>query len=272
MFGMKKRNDYYLRIMSVVMFIVMVVVNALANILPINGNTTAQVSNSYPNLFAPAGFTFSIWGIIYILLGVFCLYQFGIFRDKKSRLGEKTVNEIVPYFIISSVINALWIFAWQYRVIWLSVVLIVALLVCLIKINQILHAKQYNIKDFVSVKLPFSIYFGWITVATIANITTFLVSAGWNGFGLRPGIWMVFILLVGAIISIVTMVRNFDWVYGATIVWAYAGILYKHLSGTGFNGAYPSTISTLNILLAVLIVVVIYIFIKKPLGEKNIHF
>jgi hypothetical protein len=88
------------------------------------------------------------------------------------------------------------------------------------------------------------VYFGWITVATIANITVFLVRLGWNGFGIAEAAWTVVVLLLGAGIGTLRMLRDRDYFYGAALVWAYGGIWLKHASPGGFHGEYPIVIAT----------------------------
>ncbi len=250
-------------------FVVMVGVNALANVLPINGVTTGEVSDTYDNLFVPAGVTFSIWGLIYSLLAVYCLYRIGILFSAKRRVKGDTIEKTDRYFIVSSLLNTAWILAWHYTVLWLSVILIVGILYCLIKIALLLHRQKYSLKEFIAVKLPFSIYFGWITVATIANITALLVSLQWDGAKISDGAWAVALLLVGAAIGLVVAVRHRDWAYLAVFVWAYAGILVNHLAEFGWNGMYPSVIVALTVLLAVLISCVISLFIQWPTGRHS---
>ncbi|MBP7775155.1 MAG: tryptophan-rich sensory protein [Candidatus Saccharimonas sp.] len=234
------------------------VLNGLAGSTTVLGGVnTAQVSDSYPNLFAPSGVTFAIWGVIYTLLAVFIAYVFGFGRSKKSDLTTKQLTEVTKLFTINIVINSVWILAWQYKVLWLSVLLMVGILVTLIQIVNILRTVELRGSEYVQMRLPFSIYFGWITVATVANVTTWLVSTGWDGWGIRSGAWMVAILLVAGVIGLVTALRNHDAAYLAVFVWAFAGILLKHLSPSGFDGAYPSTIITLTILLAVFLSVII---------------
>lgn len=219
----------------------------------LGGMMTGQVSDAYPNLFAPAGTTFSIWSVIYLLLIGFTAYVFGLGRPKKSALKDEKLASVTRLLTINVLLNGVWILAWQYQVIWLSMLLIIAILVTLVMITNQLRGLELKGREYALVKLPFSVYFGWITVATIANITTWLVSIGWNGFGLREGVWMVAVLLVGAAIALFTANRNRDWAYLAVVVWAYAGILVKHLSPGGFDGDYPSVIVTLGVLLSVLV-------------------
>jgi hypothetical protein len=211
-----------LKITVLVTFLGMIGVNAMANLLPINNMTTGAISEMYQNLFAPAGITFSIWGLIYLLLGAYTLYQFGLFG--KGKISEKTIEKISFYFILTSIANMLWIFAWHYNFILLSVGLIVTMLYYLIKIADITNKQEFNIIERVCVCAPFTIYFGWITVATIANITVFLVSINWDGFGISPVIWTIFILLVGTIIGILRMFKDVNPLYGLVFVWAYLGI------------------------------------------------
>jgi len=244
-------------------FIIMVVVNALANVLPINGITTGGVSDSYPNLFAPAGITFSIWGLIYLLLGAHTLYQIGLFRGKEKESNDELLHKIGVVFSVSSLANAAWIFSWHYRIISLSVVLMAVLLICLIYIATILNGQHLSRREKLLIRLPFSVYFGWITVATIANATVFLVSLNWNGFGITQSIWTIIILAVGALIGTVTLLRFKDIAYGLVLVWAYGGILIKHISASGFGGRYPGVIFTTSICMALFAAAIVYTSIKN---------
>jgi len=250
---MTKTTSYknvLLKVFAVVAYAAMVAVNILANALPINGRPTGQISDYYANLFAPAGVTFSIWGIIYLLLAGYVLYQF-VNKDKKI---EKLIQTINPLFITTSLANILWIFAWHYDFIGISVLIMSVLLILLIKIADILRKVQFTPREKLFIKAPFSVYFGWITVATIANITVFLVSVGWNGFGIAESVWTSIILVVGALIGILRMTKDKNIAYGLVLVWAYLGILLKHTSVTGFNGQYSSIIAT------VVVCVLLFVF------------
>ncbi len=250
-----------IRVLTLITFILMVVVNALANILPINGIGTGAVSDSYPNLFAPAGITFAIWGLIYLLLAGYSFYQLGK-HNKADEVSNELLNKIGVVFSVSSIANTIWIFTWHYRIISLSMVLMIIILVCLAIIVSAIRKETLNTKEKIFVKLPFSIYFGWITVATIANLTTLLVGVGWNGFGLSQTVWAVAIIAIGAIIGTITILRNKDYPYGLVILWAYAGIVIKHVSPTGFNGMYPAVLIT-TIAVMVLVTVAEVIAITK---------
>lgn len=251
----------YVRILVLITFISMIAVNALANILPINGMTTGAISDMYVNLFAPAGITFAIWGLIYFMLGLFTLYQFGLFGWGK--LDEKIIERVSVLFILTSIVNLLWIFAWHYNIIFLSMILIVTLLVLLIKIADLVNNKDITIKERIFVCTPFSVYFGWITIATIANITVLLVSLKWDGFGISPVIWTMLILLVGTIIGILRMFKDVNPAYGLVFVWAYLGIWIKHTSITGFNNMYPEIVYTVISLIIALLMGVAFVGYKK---------
>ncbi len=248
------------KILVVLTYILMIVVNVLANSLPINGIDTGAISDSYPNLFAPAGLTFAIWGVIYLLLGMFSFYQLGII-NKNSQVSDELLNKVGMLFSLSSVVNSIWIFTWHYKIIPLSMLFMIALLVLLIKIVNAIREEDLSRVDKLFVKVPFSIYFGWITVATIANATILLVSLNWNGFGIAQPVWAAIIIAVGAVIGILTLLKNRDYFYGLVIIWAYYGIIIKHT--TTFESMYPSVILTAIICIVVVIAADIYAFVKK---------
>ncbi len=244
---MKSSSCTPLKILALVFYLAMLAVNALSTLLPINGVTPDQVSDTYANLFAPAGLTFSVWGLIYLLLALFCIWQLVAKSAPQALLCHINV-----YFIISSIANICWIFAWHYEIIPLSMALILIMLVCLIAIMRLITEEQLTTRELFFIKLPFAVYTGWLTVATIANATVLLVSLGWDGFGLPESVWTMIILAVGTVIAIAAGLRFKSPAYLLTIVWAYAGILIKHLSDTGFAGAYPGVITTAGICLALL--------------------
>lgn len=255
---MESKKNIGLKIIIVVTFVAMVVVNALANILPINGINTGAVSDSYPNLFAPTGLTFSIWGVIYALLAVHVLFQLGLFRDRNKIIDGLSLQKTAKLFSLSSLINTAWIFSWHYRIIPLSMVLMACLLVCLILVVSSLKSQSLTTREKLLHRLPFSVYFGWITVATIANATTLLVDLGWNGFGLPESTWTVIMLAAGTLIGTVTALRFKDIAYGLVLIWAYVGILIKHTSANGFSSQYTDVIIAVVICIAIFATMVIY--------------
>ncbi len=248
---------------SLITYLIMIVVNALANILPINGQQTGQVSDAYPNLFAPAGVTFAIWGLIYLLLAAYVLYNLGLFQGDKSSVKKRLLKKIEVIFSVSSIANTAWIFSWHYHIIPLSMLLMIIILVCLIYIILLVNKEQLSIREKIFIRLPFSVYFGWITVATIANATALLVSLDWKGFGISEPVWTIIIISIGMIIAAVTTIRNRDIAYGLVPIWAYIGILIKHLSAGGFSGQYPGIIATVIACIVLLLGVLTYVVIAR---------
>lgn len=257
-------KNVYIKISAGVFYVAMVVMNFLANGLPLNNRSTGDISDAYPNLFAPAGPAFSIWGVIYLLLGGYVFYQFTN-KDKKT---ENLLKKINPLFIGTSLANISWIFAWHYDYISLSVLIMATLLVLLIKIADIINAEKFTALKRLFIWAPFSVYFGWITVASIANITIFLVSIGWNGFGIADFVWTSIILLVGALIGILRMYKDKNIAYGMVLVWAYAWIVFKHVSASGFNGQYPSIIWTGVVCLSAFLTTIAGMSIRRK-GKKK---
>jgi hypothetical protein len=241
-----KSNGLALKIAVAAAFVAMVVVNYLAQALPINGATPGQISDSLPNLFTPAGLTFSVWGVIYLMLAVFTVYQF-FFRPAE---GQRSLDGVRALFIASSLINIAWIFSWHYRAFALSMGLMLLLLVSLIAINRVLDRRRLAGFRKALIALPFSLYFGWITVATVANATALFVHLGWDRLGLPEEFWAVVILLVAMLIGSAAMIARKDVAYGLVLIWAYVGILLKHVSPANFAGAYPWVIGATVLCLA----------------------
>lgn len=200
---------------NIVMYAFMILMNYLANALPLNNKTTGELSDQYPNLFVPAGVTFSIWGVIYLLLLVFLILQF-----KSS--NKKVVESIGWLFAINSFFNASWIVAWHYEMLILSVVIMLGILSTLVLICR----KIQNL-DLGLIKAAFGVYLGWICVATIANITALLVYYGWNGWEVTDVVWASIMIIAGLIIAGIVSVRFQNPFVGLAIIWAFIGIVLK---------------------------------------------
>ena len=261
-----KNNNLPLKIIAAASLVAMVFVNYLAQMLPLNGMTPGEVSDSLPNLFAPAGLTFSIWGVIYVLLAAFAVFQFGFSKGTPS---SPSLDKVRVTFAVSSLANIGWIFAWHYRQFELSLALMAILLISLIIINLTLDKMIFNTLEKVVFRLPFSLYFGWITVATVANVTALLVSLGWKGFGLAEQGWTVIILAVAALIGTATMVIRKDIAYGLVFIWAYIGILIKHTANPPmFAERYSMVIWTVIICLVVFAAAEVFIIVKAVRQRK----
>ena len=242
-------RSFILRVLCVIGYIAMVAINSLANILPINGRQTGEISDSFGNLFAPAGITFSIWGIIYLLIGGYSLFQLGLISSSRKKSIAFILDRIAPFFLLSSLLNISWIFAWHSLYFGIATLLIAGLLISLLRIVMYLKDVSLTSNEHWWIRVPFAVYAGWVTVAVIANVTTYLVSIAWSGFGLSNVAWTVIILLVGAGIGTITTLRLRSIAYGLVLVWAYIGIWMKHTSPQAFDRAYPQILITVGVCL-----------------------
>ncbi len=195
-------------------------INALANILPINGVTTGEVSDSIPSLFTPAGYVFSIWGLIYLLLIVFVIYQALPAQRHNPRLAR-----LGYWFVASCGFNFFWILAWHYGVFWLSEVLIVGLLLTLVVSYLRLGVNRERVSraEAFAVQLPFSIYLGWLTVATVANTAITLLYYGVTGGWLAP-LWTIIAILAAVGIGYLMLRNRKDVAFNLVLAWAFFGI------------------------------------------------
>lgn len=221
------KNAKVLAVLNAAGFVVTVIVNGLANALPINGKTTGELSDMYPNLFVPAGLTFSIWGVIYLVLLIFVVYQL-IIAFKKA---EKAIiiHEIGWWFIISLIANCSWILAWHYVLPELSLLIMLVLLFSLIKIYMGLEQIKTRVSKSAKwlVYPCFSIYLGWITVATIANTTTVLVDWGWSGGAFGEAMWAIVMITIAMSMGVYFAIFRKNIAYTLVIIWALYGIYLK---------------------------------------------
>ena len=196
-----KPSTRILILFNTLAFLAVLLVNYLANALPLNGKNTGELSAQYPNLFTPAGLTFSIWGVIYLWLAIFVGFQIvALFRSATAARVEPIVDKIGWLFFATCVFNVCWMFAWHWEQLALSVAIMLGFLLTLLRLNETIgtgHSKVNNLEKGL-VHWPLGIYQGWITVATIANITALLVGNGWRGGGLSETFWAILMIVVGA--------------------------------------------------------------------------
>lgn len=198
-----------------------IIVNALANTLPINGQNTGDVSDRFQVYFVPAAYVFSIWGLIYI-----GLIAFAIFQALPAQRENPRMRSIGWWVVLGGLANSAWIFLWHYEYFPMTVVVMLVLLVSLIVIYLRLGTDRTRVSQMETwmARVPFSIYLGWITVATVANITSLLDYLNWNGFGIAPEIWMVIMLAAVLVIAVLMIFTRRDIAYTFVILWALAGI------------------------------------------------
>ena len=216
------QNSTPLKWANILAFILMVAVNSLAGSTTIlGGKFTNEISDANPTLITPAGYVFSIWGVIYVLLGIFVVFQ-----ALPSEKGRDYKSSIGWLFVLSSVLNIAWLFLWQFEYLGFSVVVMFMLLASLISIYLRLSIgkSKAGFREKLAIHLPFSVYLGWITIASIANVAVTLVSVSWDGFGVSPETWATLILIVALLITLLVLVTRKDIAYGLVIIWALVGI------------------------------------------------
>ena len=205
------------QIITVLATLVTITINALANILPLNGLETGVISDRFEIFFVPAGYVFSIWGLIYLALIAYAVYQ-----ALPAQADNPTLKKIAPFYWVGSVANSIWIFLWHYEVFSWTVIAMVAILITLILISQKLIETDGLEKWLV--RLPFSIYLGWISVATIANVSQNLFLYKWNGWGIGNEIWAVIMLAVASLLGILKIWQEKDTPFALVLIWAFVGI------------------------------------------------
>jgi len=217
-------RDVVRQVFVVIATLVTFVVNGLANALPLNGLTTGEVSDSFKVFFVPAGYVFAIWGLIYLLL-----IGYMVFQALPAQREHPILRKIGWWYVLSAAANSGWIFLWHYQQFPLTLILMGILLVSLIVIylNLGIARKPASMKEKLYIRLPFSVYLGWITVATIANITAVLYFVKWGGFGLDPQYWAVIMLTAAVVIAAIMAKTRRDAAYLAVLVWAFVGIAVK---------------------------------------------
>lgn len=216
----------FLQVANIVAFVVTVLFNVLANTLALNGRTTGEISDLYPTLITPAGYVFSIWGLIYTLLLLFVVFQ-----ALPQQREKPFLHEISFLFILSSVANVTWLFLWHYDLITLSIVPMFVLLATLIAIYLRLQIgkSSVSLREKLCIHLPFSVYLGWITVAPIANVASALTAINWDGMGLSDGTWAILVIFVALTINLAVIITRRDIAYSLVVIWALVGIVVKQI-------------------------------------------
>ena len=220
-------KDTVRQIANLLTVILALVVNILASTLPLNGQNTGEISDRFQVYFVPAGYVFAIWGIIYIGWIAFTIFQFQPVQKESPRL-----RRLGYLFAISNIANAAWLFCWHYNLFGLSVLVMLVLLGLLLASYLRLNVNRTPVSalEYWSVDVLFSVYLGWITVATVANITDWLYFIGWEGFGIPAQTWAGIMLAVASLLGLGMAITRRDVGYLAVLVWAFVGIAVKQTS------------------------------------------
>lgn len=230
---------------NIAAFAVTIAVNVLSNALPINGQSMAELSARYQSLFTPAGFTFSIWGVIYLLMLSFVIYQ-----ALPAQRDNGFIAGIGPYFRINCLANAAWLIAFHYEKIFVSLLIMLILLGTLVRIYRELLGNVDNVTrlQHVVLYLPFSVYTAWITVATVANLSAVQVAFDWEGLGMAPLQWTLLKLAIVAAVGAVMVIRLRDIPYGLVVAWAAFGVAAGQTATPTISGA-ATTVSLIALIL-----------------------
>jgi hypothetical protein len=235
-------------------------VNALSNFMPIQGLNIGEISNTILQgvLITPASYAFAIWGLIY--LG---LIAYGIYQLLPAQHHNSTIHRVDRLLIVACLAQIAWVYLFTLQLFWLSVVAMLAILVPLIGVYWQLKIGERVSREFKwLVHVPFSIYLGWISVATIVNVASALYISGWDGWGIGAVGWTVIMLLIGAAIASVVAIQRADIAFTLVFIWAYAAIAVRHLYLNNF--AISITAVAAAIVLAVLLV-----FSRMKLRQLN---
>lgn len=253
-------KDTFRQILVVLAVFATIVVNILANALPLNGLNTGEISDRFQVYFVPAGYVFSIWGLIYLGLIAYAVYQALPSQRQNPRLRQ------TGYLVAASgLANITWLFLWHYEQFPLTLVPMLFLLGLLIVIYLRLGLAQMPVAtlEVWTVRVPFSIYLGWITVATVANVTAVLDFLNWDGFGLAPEVWMLVMLVAVLVIAALVSLARRDVSYNLVILWALVGIAIKH-SGV-------ILISVAALVTAALVAAVLVYSLMRPKGTRRAY-
>jgi hypothetical protein len=217
-------KNLFRQISVIVTVLATIVINVLANVLPINGLNTGAISDAFHVYFVPAGYVFSIWGIIYI-----GLIAYTVFQALPSQKENPRLQATGWWVVLGGLANSAWIFLWHFEQFVGTLGTMLILLATLIAIYLRMGINQFKVStgETWAVRVPFSIYLGWITVATIANFTDVLDYIGWNQFGISAAVWMVIILAAVVVISGLMNFLRRDVAFAVVLLWALAGIAVK---------------------------------------------
>ncbi|MDZ7658736.1 hypothetical protein [Fodinibius sp.] len=239
-----------LQVVNIIGFLIVLVINYTANAGLINGQTVGDISSQYQTLFTPAGYAFSIWGFIYLMLTGFVFYQAqGLFKKVNN---DAFILQIGWWFVISCIANSLWIIAWVHDYIGLSVLLITILLFSLMKIVVNTNMERWDapFPKIVLLWWPFCFYSGWITVAVIANISAYLTKIGWEGWGISDPAWTITMIIAAGLINLFMIVSRNMREYALVGIWGLTAVAVANW------GVHQSIVITALVVSAILFIAV----------------
>jgi len=224
----RSRSGFVVQIVTFIAILATLTVNILSNFFPPQGLSIGEIANTVLQgvQITPANYAFAIWGLIY--LG---LIAYGIYQLRPTQRGNPTIRRVDSLLIIACIAQIAWICLFTLRLFWLSVVAMLGILLPLIGAYLQLRVDRARVSREQKwlVHLPFSIYLGWISVATIVNVASALYSSGWNGWGVSAEGWTVIMLIVGAVVAAIVAVHQADIAFTLVFIWAYVAIAIRQL-------------------------------------------
>ncbi|HAC63489.1 MAG TPA: hypothetical protein DCF68_08090 [Cyanothece sp. UBA12306] len=224
--------------------------NILANIAPINDLTIGEISETFFQdvLITPASYAFAIWGLIYLGLISLAIYQVLPINREQDYLRRMGYG-----LAISSFAQIAWVFLFQYRLFLWSVLAMVLILIPLVWLYLSLGISLESVpqKQRWLVNFPISVYFGWISVATILNVALGLDSLEWNGWGISNQLWTMIMIVIATTIAAVIRFKRKDVVYCGVLIWALIAIAIKHLDQFSLAVTAGSFASLLTLLIII---------------------
>jgi hypothetical protein len=219
-----------LAIATPIAIIATLVVNTLSNFVPPGGQNIGQLANSLLSgvQILPANYAFAIWGLIY--LG---LIAYGIYQYRPALEGDRTIQRVDTLLIIACVAQIIWVLLFTLQQFWWSVLFMLAILLPLIGIYlqlDIGRGRSDRRRKW-SVDIPFSVYLGWISIATIVNVASALYISGWGGDGSATG-WTVAMLVVGIVLGAIVVLQRADIAFTLVFIWAFVAIAVRQSPNT----------------------------------------
>lgn len=235
------KDNSRVKIIVVISYFVMIVTSTFSLIQPFSGRTIQKIAQSYPNYVTPLDFFHLIWVLIYVLMGLYVIYQLDIFKHNFSKIGSNILLRSQIYVIAYCWLEVIWIFAWFFDYIALSLVIVLAMLICSMLFCKAICTADLSKQGVLFIRLPSSILYGWLTSSFVMNFVILLISIGFKGGKIPIPIWVSGTLLVTAIYAVIRTYRNRDVIYCLTILWSYIGILIRHM--VELKGSQPLIIS-----------------------------
>jgi hypothetical protein len=259
-----------LAVLNIIFFVIAFAVSNLSQLKIFGGVTNADISNKYATVFTPAGITFAIWGVIYLSLFGFTIYHvIKAFKDDVHSEASQAILKIDYLFIINNIATTFWVFAFTYEYLLASMILIIiqliTLLMIFIRLNLFDIDKSFYNKLFT--QFPLSIYFAWLCVANVANISLYLVSIGWDGFGISESVWAQALIIVVLLISIFIVLFKRNIFFGLVAIWSFYGIQLKRTQID--ENQFSDVIRLCLIAIGILTVLVISMLVKNINHKKK---